>query len=49
MAAFHKLPQLMNGINHHDLAREWIHAWNTHNLEIMKHRTNCADGTLQSR
>lgn len=38
MASFHKLPQLMNGINHHDLAREWIHAWNTHNLDlILKH------------
>lgn len=38
MAARPGLPQLMNGINPHDLAQEWIHAWNSHDLElILKH------------
>ena len=35
MASFHKLPQLMNGIDHHDLAREWIHAWNAPSLDLI--------------
>lgn len=28
----------MNGITPHDLAQEWIHAWNSHDLDlILKH------------